>query len=290
MTPGSKLLDTARRIAPPRDLTPVEQERLEISIERVRQMIVPLEADTINDMWSQLLTSARPEDLEGARTIGVALGTALLDAEPTARWVSCMGPNGWTPGVVSSAQAHSPVLVVYDTIARWKEQHVEWVDSYLTGAMDHLISRGGLGDEQPWIATPDDLDKPPAQIVRDLAITALELGLSLAGDEARAFAVLPGSGGPMSATAPGDPGDEDGVRAWARQWAEDSMSPYVAVAWVDPPRGAARHAAGRAGSVVVEANEAGMPGIVVAHEFTTDFNGTSSAGQPVILGQCEPLV
>lgn|GEM_PF-1566045 len=288
MATGMNAVDTAPDVAAPRDLTPAEQSRLEVSVERVTTMVTPLSGDSIADLWDTLLEGGLLDDLEGARTVGVAIGTLLLDADPTARWVSCLGPRGWTPGVVSSVQPASPVLVVADALARWPGATADWIAPYIDSALSHLTNPDALGDH-PWIASPEDLPVPPSPDVVDLATKALSLGLALVGSKPKAFAVTPGVGGPMSAPAPGDPTDHDAVRAWARQWGAQSGAPVLAVAWVEPPRGAARRAATRAGSVTVEASEPGRLGIVYAHEFVTGPEGTSASGQPVILGASDPV-
>ncbi|MCL2465821.1 MAG: hypothetical protein FWF02_07335 [Micrococcales bacterium] len=286
MTAGA---DTAPRVATPRNLTPGEQARLEAAVDRVLRLVDPLDPLRVAELWDRLLEGGQYDDLEGARSVGVAIGTLLLDADPTARWVSCLGPRGWTPGVVSEARPFSPVLPVADSLSRWPGAPADWIEPYINGSLDHLLNPGGL-DDHPWIPSTDDLPQPPASQVADLATTALNLGLALAGDESRAFAVLPGAGGPMSAPAPGDPTDRDAVRTWARAWGVQAGAPMLAVAWVEPPRGSARHALVRAGSVVVEASEAGRPGVVMAHEFTTGRGGTAGSGGPVIIGASNPVL
>ncbi|MCL2424351.1 MAG: hypothetical protein FWD11_10760 [Micrococcales bacterium] len=286
MTAGA---DTAPRVATPRNLTPGEQSRLEVAVDRVTRLIDPLDPAGVAELWDRLLEGGFYDDLEGARSVGVAIGTLLLDADPTARWVSCLGPRGWTPGVVSEARPFSPVLPVADSLSRWPGAPADWIEPYINGSLTHLMHPGGL-DEHQWIASADDLPHPPSHHVADLATTALNLGLALAGDESRAFAVLPGAGGPMSAPAPGDPTDRDAVRTWARAWGTQAQTPMLAVAWVEPPRGSARHALVRAGSVVVEASEVGRPGIIMAHEFTTGRGGTAGSGEPVIIGPSNPVL
>jgi len=286
MTAGT---DTAHRVSTPRNLTPAEQSRLEAAVDRVTRLVDPLDAPRVTEMWDRLLEAGRYDDLEGARSVGVAIGTLLLDADQSARWVSCLGPRGWTPGVVSEARPFSPVLPVADALSRWPGAPADWIEPYIAGSMHHLLSSDSLV-EHPWIATTDDLPDPPGHAVSDLAATALNLGLALAGDESRAFAVLPGAAGPMSAPAPGDPTDRDAVRTWARAWGMQAQAPMLAVAWIEPPRGAARHASVRAGSVVVEASEVGRPGVMMAHEFTTGRHGTTAAGAPVILGATNPVL
>lgn len=286
MTAGT---DTAPSVVTPRNLTPAEQSRLEVSVDRVTRLVDPLSPARVADLWDSLLDAGHYDDLEGPRSAGVAIGTLLLDADPTARWVACLGPRGWTPGVVSESRPFSPVLPVADALSRWPGAPADWIEPYVNGSLDHLLNPGGLEDHQ-WIASTDDLPDPPAHEVAELAATALNLGLALAGNEARAFAVLPGAGGPMSAPAPGDPTDRDAVRTWARAWGLQAGTPMLAVAWVEPPRGSARHAAVRAGSVVVEASEANRPGVVMAHEFTTGRGGTTGVGAPVILGDANPVL
>ena len=289
MATRTNAVGTDPRTTTPRDLTPAEQSRLEVSVDRVAQLVAPLDAAHVAALWDRLLEAGRYDDLEGPRTVGVAIGTLLLDADESARWVSCLGPRGWTPGVVSQARPFSPVLPVADALSRWPGASSSWIGPYVDGSLDHLVNPDDLGDH-PWIASPDDLPEPPAPTVTELAYTALNLGQSLAGDEPRAFAVLPGSGGPMSAPAPGDPTDRDAVRTWARSWGLQAGTPILAVAWVEPPRGSVRHAAARAGSIMVEASEAGRPGLTIVHEFTTGPGGTSPSGSPVILGPANPVL
>ena len=272
----------------PRDLTPDELALLRSGIGQVRQLGSPLGAGTIDTAWKQLLDGGRSGGTAPARFVGVAIGTALLDLEPSAYWVACLGPNGWTPGVVSQARPDSPVLVVADTISRWHDGTRDWIPGYLIGAYEHLVHPAvGSVDDQPWYASPDDLPQPPDQSVRDLALTALDLGLTVAGDEANVFAVLPG---PLSARCPENPEDRDRVYAWARGWAAESWSDRLAIAWVDPPHHAGRHAAARSGSVTVEASEAGCAGMVLAHEYVSTTDGPEPTGQPVVIGPVAPLL
>ena len=121
----------------PRDLTPDELTLLRSGIAQVRQLGAPLDATTIDTVWKQLLDGGRSGGTAPARFVGVAIGTALLDLEPSAYWVACLGPNGWTPGVVSPARPESPVLVVADALSRWHDGTRDWVLGYLTGALEH---------------------------------------------------------------------------------------------------------------------------------------------------------
>jgi hypothetical protein len=275
-------------VVAPRDLTPDELMLLQSGISQVRQVLDPLDPASIESLWKHLLETEPATSTAPARFVGVALGTLLLDREPTLHWVSCLGPNGWTPGVVSPNRPGSPVLVVADTLTRWRDRTADWVIPYLAGSHEHLMHPvPGSDEELPWFASPDDLPEPPSQAVRELSITALDLGLEVAGDEQLVIAVAPG---PLSARCPEDPADAAAVHAWAQDWAAGSDARQLALIWIDPPRSAGRHAAAHAGSVLVEASEAGRPGLTLAHEYVTGPQGAEAIGQPVVVGPAAPLL
>lgn len=289
MAPGASPTSTAVDAvgAGTRDLTAAELSLLEVAVGRVRDLIGPLQPESLDALWSQLLQTAEATDPEPARFVGMAIGTALLDVEPGARWVACLGPNGLTPAVVSQTRPLAPVLVVADAMARWREGVDGWVGSYLDGALAHLQHTPGDGDDdEPWYATVDDLPEPPTQQVRDLAAAAAELGLQSAGDQPHAFAVLPG---PESASCPFEATQRAQVRSWAREWAAASASVVLAVVWVDPPEGAGRHAAAHAGSVLVEAGERGRPGMTSVQEYLLGPDGPQPTG-PVVVGPLAALL
>ncbi|MCG2797494.1 MAG: hypothetical protein L6367_03030 [Cellulomonas sp.] len=273
--------------AGPRDLTSEELALLEVAVARVRGLIGPLEPIGLGALWSRLLQAADSTDPEPARFVGMAIGTALLDVEPSARWVAYFGPNGFTPAVVSDVRPLAPVLVVADAMARWRERADGWVGAYLDGALAHLVHTPGDGDDdEPWYATVDDLPEPPTQQVRDLAAVAAGIGLQSAGSEPHAFAVLPG---PDVTSCPFDATDRAGVRAWARERANASASSVLAVVWVDPPEGVGRHATAHTGSMLVEAGERGRPGMTSVQEYVLGPDGPQPTG-PAVVGPVAPLL
>ncbi|MBU4213949.1 MAG: hypothetical protein KJ792_04755 [Actinobacteria bacterium] len=289
MAPGAPPTGTALDVvaAGPRDLTAEELALLETAVARVRDLIGPLEPAGIGALWSRLLDVAEVTDTEPARFVGMAIGTALLDVEPSARWVACLGPNGVTPAVVSDARPSAPVLVVADAMARWHERADGWVGDYLDRAVAHLTHTPVDGDDDaPWYATVDDLPEPPTQQVRDLATVAVDLALQSAGDQPQAFALLPG---PDVTSYPFDATDRPRVRAWACEWAGESACAVLAVVWVDPPEGVGRHATARTGSLVVEAGERGRPGMASIQEYVLGPHGPEVVG-PAAVGQIAPLL
>lgn len=289
MALGTSPSDTAFAavVAGPRQLTDDEVALLTCAVTRVRDLIGTLTPEGLDALWNRLLEVGELADTEPARFVAMAIGTLLLDVEPGAHWVAALGPNGFTPAVVSDTRPSAPVLVVTDALARWRERASGWVADYVTGARVHLVRDPLDGDDdEPWYATVDDLPHPPTQQVRDLAATAAELGLDSAGGSPLAFAVLPG---PHVTACPVAPSARAQVRAWAREWAAASASAVLAVVWVDPPQGVGRHAAAHAGSVLVEAGERGRPAMTTVQEYLLTPDGARPSG-PAVVGPVAALL
>lgn len=137
---------------------------------------------------------------------------------------------------------------------------------------------------------PTNLPHPPAAAAQDLALRALQHALVVLRRgpfDREAFVMLVDDSGTRTLACTGEP--EQALRQ-ARDTARTSGARTAAIGWID------RHPTGvpdpRQGfpAVLVEASEAGSPGLRVAHRFVEDALGTGPLGDPVLVGEVPPLL
>ncbi|OZB47257.1 MAG: hypothetical protein B7X40_09725 [Cellulomonas sp. 14-74-6] len=137
---------------------------------------------------------------------------------------------------------------------------------------------------------PTNLPHPPSTAAQELALRALEHALVVLRRgpfDREAFVMLVDDSGTRTLACTGEPSQ---ALRQARDTARTSGARAVAIGWID------RHPAGipdpRQGfpAVLVEASEAGAPGLKVAHRFVEDALGTGPLGDPVLVGEVPPLL
>lgn len=137
---------------------------------------------------------------------------------------------------------------------------------------------------------PTNLPHPPSTAAQELALRALEHALVVLRRgpfDREAFVMLVDESGTRTLACTGEPSQ---ALRQARDTARTSGARAVAIGWID------RHPAGipdpRQGfpAVLIEASEAGAPGLKVAHRFVEDALGTGPLGDPVLVGEIPPLL
>lgn len=137
---------------------------------------------------------------------------------------------------------------------------------------------------------PTNLPHPPSSAAQELALRALEHALVVLRRgpfDREAFVMLVDDSGTRTLACTGEPSQ---ALRQARDTARTSGARAVAIGWID------RHPAGvpdpRQGfpAVLIEASEAGAPGLKVAHRFVEDALGTGPLGDPVLVGEVPPLL
>ncbi len=137
---------------------------------------------------------------------------------------------------------------------------------------------------------PTNLPHPPSTAAQELALRALEHALVVLRRgpfDREAFVMLVEDSGTRTLACTGEPSQ---ALRQARDTARSSGARAVAIGWID------RHPAGvpdpRQGfpAVLIEASEAGAPGLKVAHRFVEDALGTGPLGDPVLVGEVPPLL
>ncbi|MBN9328530.1 hypothetical protein [Cellulomonas sp. 73-145] len=137
---------------------------------------------------------------------------------------------------------------------------------------------------------PTNLPHPPSTAAQELALRALEHALVVLRRgpfDREAFVMLVDESGTRTLACTGEPSQ---ALRQARDTARTSDARAVAIGWID------RHPAGipdpRQGfpAVLIEASEAGAPGLKVAHRFVEDALGTGPLGDPVLVGEVPPLL
>ncbi|BDO43539.1 hypothetical protein CELD12_30290 [Cellulomonas sp. NTE-D12] len=137
---------------------------------------------------------------------------------------------------------------------------------------------------------PTNLPHPPSTAAQELALRALEHALVVLRRgpfDREAFVMLVDDSGTRTLACTGEPSQ---ALRQARDTARTSGARAVAIGWID------RHPAGvpdpRQGfpAVLIEASEAGAPGLKVAHRFVEDALGTGPLGDPVLVGEVPPLL
>ncbi|CAL8969481.1 hypothetical protein CELL_00526 [Cellulomonas sp. T2.31MG-18] len=137
---------------------------------------------------------------------------------------------------------------------------------------------------------PTNLPHPPSTAAQELALRALEHALVVLRRgpfDREAFVMLVDESGTRTLACTGEPSQ---ALRQARDTARTSGARAVAIGWID------RRPAGipdpRQGfpAVLIEASEAGAPGLKVAHRFVEDALGTGPLGDPVLVGEVPPLL
>lgn len=138
--------------------------------------------------------------------------------------------------------------------------------------------------------TPEPAATEPTAAAQELALRALEHALVVLRRgpfDREAFVMLVDDSGTRTLACTGEPSQ---ALRQARDTARTSGARAVAIGWID------RHPAGvpdpRQGfpAVLIEASEAGAPGLKVAHRFVEDALGTGPLGDPVLVGEVPPLL
>lgn len=190
----------------------------------------------------------------------------------------------WTPVVQPAPGAPLP------------SRHHAPVDATDAAAADAASTAAEPTAVAPTAATPTapqrptNLPHPPSTAAQELALRALEHALVVLRRgpfDREAFVMLVDDSGTRTLACTGEPSH---ALRQARDTARTSGARAVAIGWID------RHPAGvpdpRQGfpAVLIEASEAGAPGLKVAHRFVEDALGTGPLGDPVLVGEVPPLL
>ena len=250
----------------------------------------------------------------------------LPDAQD--RWAA--GATGWINGYLDAAAAHlagttlpqprpsSENVAVTEVQAAAASQddepgtddepgaasEDEWAPTVAPGAGTSLPSRGSaqppVAEDEPGSTStsapapaperPANLPHPPSTTAQDLALRALQHALVVLRRgpfDREAFVMLVDDSGTRTLACTGEPAE---ALRQARDTARASGARAAAIGWID------RRADGipdpRQGfpAVLVEASEAGAPGLRVAHRFVEDALGTGPLGDPVLVGEVAALL
>ena len=290
----------------PRDLTAHEHADLERLRAPLAGGIDRTDSRALSWFWDRMVPTqpGAPAPAGLVEWVGVALGDLLVAHVPGSHWVVCPGPAGPTLGVSGGARPLSPVVPLPDTQDRWAAGTTGWISGYLGAAAAHLAGTtlpqprpssenvvvNAAEPAAPAPERPANLPHPPSPTAQDLALRALQHALVVLRRgpfDREAFVMLVDDSGTRTLACTGEPAQ---ALREARDTARASGARAAAVGWID------RRADGipdpRQGfpAVLVEASEAGAPGMRVAHRFVEDALGTGPLGDPVLVGEVAPLL
>ena len=245
----------------------------------------PVDIPATVDADAQL--TAGEAEADWAPVVAPALGGALPSrhhdtSEPAAATVP---DEPLAAAAEQSAAAVEPVTAVAEQSETVAEQSAPVAEPVATPSEPVAAPAAAATPTRP-----TNLPHPPSAAAQDLALRALEHALVVLRRgpfDREAFVMLVDDSGVRTLACTGDPAQ---ALRDARETARTSGARTAAIGWID------RNPAGipdpRQGfpAVLVEASEAGAPGLRVAHRFVEDALGTGPLGEPVLVGEVAPLL